>query len=264
MMKYLIVPLIGVLLTTCSGNKTVYSQQETEDFNAKELLQGIWLEDETESPLMRVKGDTIYYADVQSRPIAFKIICDTLSTYGNDTTYYKIDKQSEHIFWFHSITDDVIKLHKSEDPNDSVAFIRQELAVPAYTEVIQRDSVVIYNGTRYRAYVYINPSKMKVIKTTYSEDGISMDNVYYDNVMHICVYEGRKSLFASDVTKQMFATVLPSDFLSQSILSDTKFVKVDRDGFHYLAVLIIPETSIYSIVNMEVSFDGKLEIIPSK
>lgn len=53
---------------------------------------------------------------------------------------------------------------------------------------------------------------MRVIKTTYSEDGISMDNVYYDNVMHICVYEGKKSLFASDVTKQMFDKVLPVDF----------------------------------------------------
>lgn len=34
---------------------------------------------------------------------------------------------------------------------------------------------------------------MRVIKTTYSEDGISMDNVYYDNVMHICVYEGKRA-----------------------------------------------------------------------
>ena len=90
-----------------------------------------------------------------------------------------------------------------------------------------------------------------------------MDNVYYDNVMHICVYEGKKSLFASDVTKQMFDKVLPVDFLEQSILSDTKFMKVDRNGFHYQAVPIIPETSIYSIVNMEVSFKGDLTITSS-
>ena len=199
---------------------------------------------------MRVEGDTIYYADAQSTPIAFKIMRDILYTYGNDTTYYKIDKQGEHIFWFHSITDNVIKLHKSEDLNDSIYFVRKK-----------RDSVVTYNGTRYRAYVYINPSKMRVIKTTYSEDGISMDNVYYDNVMHICVYEGKKSLFASDITKQMFDKVVPADFLAQSILSDTKFVKVNRNGFHYQAVLAIPETSIYSVVNMEVSFKGDLEII---
>ena len=249
----------------CSGNKNPDSpEQRKEDTNAKELLQGIWLDDETESPLMRVEGDTIYYADAQSAPIAFKIMRDTLYTYGNDTTYYKIDKQAEHIFWFHAITDNIIKLHKSEDPNDSLSFARQELVIPTYNEVTQRDSVVTYNGTRYRAYVYINPSKMRVIKTTYSEDGISMDNVYYDNVMHICVYEGKKSLFASDVTKQMFDQVVPGDFLMQAILSDTKFVKVDRNGFHYQAVLAIPESSIYSIADMEVSFEGNLTITSTK
>jgi len=161
------------------------------------------------------------------------------------------------------MTDDIIKLRKSEDRSDSVYFVRREYVIPTYTEVIKRDSVVSYNGTRYRAYVYINPSTIKVIKTTYSDGGISMDNVYYDNVMHICVYEGKKCLFASDITKQMFNKVLPAGFLSQSILSDTKFVQVDRNGFQYQAVLAIPETSIYSIVYMEISFKGELDITSS-
>ena len=264
-MKYVVLSLMVIFSASCGGNKNPnFLELEEEDIAAKELLQGIWLDDETESPLMRVEGDTIYYADSQSAPITFKVMRDTLYTYGNDTAYYKIDKQAEHIFWFHTITDNIIKLHKSEDFNDSLSFVREEVVIPTYTEVTKRDSVVTYNGTRYRAYVYINPSKMRVIKTTYSEDGISMDNVYYDNVMHICVYEGKKSLFASDITKQMFDKVVPADFLAQSILSDTKFVKVNRNGFHYQAVLAIPETSIYSVVNMEVSFKGDLEITSSK
>ena len=87
MMKYVVISLIVFFSAACSGNKNLYfSEQGKEDANAKELLQGIWLDDETESPLMRVEGDTIYYADVQSAPIAFKIIRDTLYTYGNDTT----------------------------------------------------------------------------------------------------------------------------------------------------------------------------------
>lgn len=265
MTKSVAISLVAIFFAACSGNKNPHtSQLEDEDLNAKELLQGIWLDDETENPLMRVEGDTIYYADSQSAPIAFKIIQDTLYTYGNDTTYYKIDKQAEHIFWFHSITDNMLRLHKSEDPNDSLCFTNQGLIIPTYSEVTKRDSVVTYNGTRYRAYVYINPSKMRVIKTTYSEEGISMDNIYYDNIMHICVYEGKKSVFASDITKQMFDKVVPADFLLQAILSDTRFIKVDRNGFHYQAVLAIPESSIYSIANMEVSFDGRLTITSAK
>ena len=264
MTKYLAISLFTILLSACnSGIKPSISLEE-EDVKAKELLQGIWLDDDTESPLMRIIGDTIYYADSQSAPIAFRILRDTLYTYGNDTTYYKIDKQAEHIFWFHAIADNIIKLHKSEDPNDSISFASKELFIPTYTEVTQRDSVVTYDGTRYRAYVYINPSKIRVVKTTYSDDGISMDNVYYDNVMHICVYEGKKSLYASDLTKQMFDKVVPADFLVQSILSDTKFMKVDKNGFHFQAILAIPESSIYSIANIIVSFDGKMAIIPAK
>lgn len=74
----------------------------------------------------------------------------------------------------------------------------------------------------------------------------------------------KRACLPAMLTKQMFDKVLPVDFLEQSILSDTKFMKVDRNGFHYQAVLAIPETSIYSIVNMEVSFKGDLTITSSK
>lgn len=264
MTKYLTIFLLLLSITSCKRGKRVQPVEHPEDMRAKELLQGIWLDDETDTPLMYIKGDTIYYADSQSAPIAFKIIRDTLYTYGSDTTYYKIDKQAEHIFWFHSIADNVVKLHKSDDVNDSLSFVHKKVVIPTYTEVTKRDSVVTYDGVRYRAYVYINPSTHKVIKTTYSEEGISMENIYYDNIMHICVYEGKKSLFASDITKQMFEKVVPADFLNQSILSDIKFIKVNRNGFHYQAVLSIPESSIYSLAHLIVAFDGTFDIVPAK
>lgn len=263
MAKYLTIFLL-LLITSCKRDKSTPTSESPEDMKAKELLQGIWLDDETDSPLMYVKGDTIYYADSQSAPIAFKIIRDTLYTYGNDTAYYKIDKQSENMFWFHSMADNVVKLHKSDDENDSLSFVNKKVVIPTYTEVTKRDSVVTYDGVRYRAYVYINPSTRKVVKTTYSEEGISMENVYYDNIMHVCVYEGKKCLFASDITKQMFDKVVPADFLNQSILSDIKFVKVSRNGFYYQAVLSIPEDSIYCLAYLIVAFDGTFDIVPAK
>ena len=187
------------------------------------------------------------------------------NTSASITTFYRIDKQTEHTFWFHSLSDNIVKLHKSEDPNDSIVFAGNALeATPTYNEVTERDSVVNYKNTRYRAYVYINPSKMKVIKTTYSEEGLSMDNVYYDNVMHICVYEGKKSLYASDITKQMFAQVVSKNFLDQSILSDMQFVGVNKKGFHYQATLSIPESQVCCIANLTVDFEGKLAISVDK
>lgn len=98
---------------------------------------------------------------------------------------------------------DVIRLHKSDAENDFLAFIHTR-EIPVYNEVIKKDSVVTYDNVRYRGYVYINPSKIKVMRPGVSEEGLGVDNVYYDNIIHICVYEGRKSLYAKDITKQMF------------------------------------------------------------
>ena len=51
-MKNVAVSLMAIFFAACSGNKSPHSlQQEKEDLSAKGLLQGIWLDDETESPL---------------------------------------------------------------------------------------------------------------------------------------------------------------------------------------------------------------------
>ena len=78
-------------------------------------------------------------------------------------------------------------------------------------EVIQKDQVVFYKNTRYRGYVYINPSQIKVIRPEYSEEGFKVDNVYYDNVIHICVYEGKNKLFGKDIFKTDFKGVVPDN-----------------------------------------------------
>ena len=66
MTKYVAISLVAILLAACNSSKNPHSSSgQEEDLSAKELLQGIWLDDETESPLMRIEGDTIYYADSQ-------------------------------------------------------------------------------------------------------------------------------------------------------------------------------------------------------
>lgn len=263
MIKYLAISLFAVFLVACNGSRK--EAQPEEDLRAKALLQGVWLDSETDSPLMCIKGDTIYYVDSQSAPVYFKILKDTFYTHGNELSRYHIDQQTEHTFYFHTLPDNVVKLYKSEDLNDTLIFsMKIAEAIPTYMEVTQKDSVVMYDGTRYRAYVYINPSKIKVLKTTYSEDGISMDNVYYDNVMHICVYEGRKKLYASDITKQMFEKVVSADFLEQAVLSDMNFMGIDSKGYHYQAMICMPENAVCNIANLTVSFDGKLNITAAK
>ena len=253
--SYLIV-VLAAMFSACGANQDKETLQE-EDREAKEKLQGIWLDDNTEAAVLQVAGDTIYYADAAVAPVAFKIIGDTLTTYGARINNYKIEKQGEYIFWFHSPVGDVIRLHRAENNADSLSFIHEQ-EVPVYTEVIKKDSVVMYDNTRYRGYVYINPSRIKVMRPGVSEEGLSVDNVYYDNIIHICVYEGKRSLFAKDITRQMFKHVIPDDFLKWAILSDMDFMGVDAKGYHYQATVCIPDGASCYVVNITIDMDGKL------
>ena len=235
MYKRFSILMLAVALSSCGTPQQKASALE-ENKEAKSLLEGIWLDDNTETALLRVKGDTLFYADAATAPVAFKIIGDSLITYGARTNGYKIEKQGEHIFWFHSAVGDVIRLHKSD----------------------AEDSVVTYDNVRYRGYVYINPSKIKVMRPGVSEEGLGVDNVYYDNIIHICVYEGRKSLYAKDITKQMFKGVVPDDFLQWAILSDMDFMGVDSKGYHYQATVCIPDGASCYMVNITAGKDGGL------
>lgn len=109
MYKRFSIIMLAVALSSCGTPQQKASALE-ENKEAKSLLEGIWLDDNTETALLRVKGDTLFYADAATAPVAFKIIGDSLITYGARTNGYKIEKQGEHIFWFHSAVGDVIRL----------------------------------------------------------------------------------------------------------------------------------------------------------
>ncbi len=258
-MKKLVIELCcAIVLAACGNGKE--QKIAGEDITAKALLQGVWIDDETELPLMRIEGDTIYYADPQNIPVSFKVLRDTLYVYGNNTAAYKIDRQTEYSFWFHSLADEIVKLRKSDNPEDTLVFDTKEVEVIPTTEVVKKDSVVMYKGTRYRGYVYINPSSMKVIRSSYSEEGIGVDNVYYDNVIHICVYEGRRMLYGKDITRKMFAGIFPEETLAQMILADMDFMGVNHEGYRYQATLRVPESSVYSLANITIGFDNRMSI----
>lgn len=50
--------VLVVSLASCSNRQTGEVSVK-EDLIAKQLLQGIWVNDETEMPLMRIEGDTV-------------------------------------------------------------------------------------------------------------------------------------------------------------------------------------------------------------
>ena len=122
--------------------------------------------------------------------------------------------------------------------------------------VFEKDSVIFHGGERYRGYAYINPTKKRVTLVSINEEGLPVENIYYDNIIHICVYKGKDRLFSKDINKEMFARVVPADFLNNAILSDMDFVRVDEKGYRYVVTLCIPDGAACYNVRLDVSKEG--------
>ncbi len=257
--KSIIIIGLLALLTGCSqqqkGNAGVSNEESRE---AKAMMQGVWLDAETEEVSFRVKGDSIYYADSTSMPAFFKIIADSL-VLGSGTRY-AIEKQTEHLFWFKNQNGDLVKLQKSDDDSDASAFIHDTPKIMTYTHQVKSDSVVLYNGNRYHWYIAINPTKFKVVKRSYNDDGVEVENVYYDNIMHISVYDGATKLFSSDFRKQQYAKFVPANFLEEAVLANMEYNKIDAAGLHFNATLCIPDGASCYLVECLISYKGQLSM----
>ena len=250
----------GLSLTACGGARTPVEQKE--DLTAKALLQGVWLDEENDMPWIKIEGDTIFYADQQNAPATFRVVHDSIYvTNAFGVMAYKIKRQTEYSFWFSANEEDgQVKLYKSEDVADNLFFQKKKVEIlPSTPEVVKKDSVIFYKGNRYRGYVHINPSTMKVQRTTFTENGVAVDNMYYDNVMYICVYQGKQMLYGKNIQKQQFGTVLPEEYLKTAVLTDMDFVGVDEEGFRFMATLTVPETQVFVVVNLTIR-DGEIQL----
>lgn len=244
-----------LLLTACRQQKADIAERE-ESTEAKRLLQGIWMDEESETVVFKMEGDSVYYPDSTSLPAYFRVVDDTL-VMGATATKYPIVKQSDHLFWFKSPNGDIIKLVKSSDEQDSTEFVQPRPSAMLMTDkVVKRDTVVSYDGTRYHCYIAVNPTRNKVTKSEMTADGVQVDNAYYDNIIHVSIFSGSTRLFAKNFAKQAFAKQVPVAFLHQAILDNMTFEKADERGFHFNATLCIPDEASCYMVETVVSKGG--------
>lgn len=258
MKKLLIIVITSLMLSaslwSCKGNAP---QEESRE--AKALLQGIWMDNETENVLFRMKGDTVYYADSTSLPAYFKVVGDTL--YIGENNGYYIEKQTDHLLSFRNQNGELMKLVKVNEEDLPDMAEEEQPAQPVIQqlkEVLKRDTVVFMGGQRYHCYIAINPTRYKVTCQTVNEDGLTVDEVYYDNIINISIFKAGAQIFKRDMHKTDYAKQVNGDFLKTALLNDMTFTKADADGFHFTASLCQPNGASCYLVDNQVSADGAL------
>lgn len=256
-----ILMLASLVGLACCDHRAEKQETVQEDKAAKKMLQGIWLNDDDEDDVaFRVKGDTIYYPDSTSQPVYFYIAGDTLVMKGANVAKYPIIKQAAHIFQFKNQTGDLVKLVKTSDKSYLQQFVHEHPVALNQNTLIKRDTVVVDGDEKLHLYVQVNPTSYKVYKSSYNDDGVEVDNVYYDNIINVNVFHGSNKVFSRDFHKKDFHKQVPASFLGQAIFSDMIFNKVDKDGVHYMAVLAMPDSSISYQVEVIISLNGKLRM----
>lgn len=252
---YYILCAFVLLFAGCSRSQKPVGKP-VEDREAKRLMQGVWMDADTESPVFQMKGDTVYYADSTSMPAYFKVIGDTL--YIGTSLNYHIEKHTEHLLCITNSTGGTTKYVKSDDDSLDKVFEKSKPQVLTLTEVLKRDTVVFWNGDRYHLYIAINPTRYKVSRHTLNEDGLDVENVYYDNIIHLSIYKGGTQIFSRDFRKPLYEKKVPAHVLSQAILNNMEYDKTDAEGFHLRASVCIPDEAACYMVGHTVSFKGQL------
>lgn len=252
--------LLCLTLSSCGKTEKKDAAPEQtapqENVEAKAMLQGVWLDSETEELMMKAEGDSIFFADGTSQPAFFRIVGDSIEL-GTNT--YHILKQTEHNFWFENHAGDKIQLVKRDSTDNTLPdFVSEKPRVINTTEVINMDSVVNYGGQRYHWYITVNPTRNRVLRTTYTPDGVAVEKVYYDNIIHVSLFKLNQRLFTRDFNKKAYSADVPAEFLEQSVLGNIRFSHVDARGFHFYATVCLPDGEQCYMIETLIGFDGQL------
>lgn len=253
--------LLSQMMISCFGESAGRhsgSQPIPPDTAAMHRMEGIWVDAETGSVILMIRGDSIFYPDTTNIPAAFSIVGDSLITsVGGNHTSYLIVEQGDYNFSYEALTGEVIHMQKSDEVEDSLEFSRRSYAPILMGSFVRRDTVVYTpDGERLHLYIDVNPTKKKVYRTTYTDEGMSVSNIYYDNIIHICVYSGKRRVFSRDISKTAFEELIPSTFLDEAILSNMSFGRVDNSGCHFNATVCNPEGASCYVVDILVSNQG--------
>ena len=254
--RLLIVALtVTIISLSCNSNK---GQPREENAEAKEMLQGVWINSIEGNIVFRIDGDTIFYSDSLSSPARFHVYDDTLLIDQHTPVRYPIVKLTAETLSFISDSGDSILLTKETD--DYIATEqagRSEKVVTNQGRTIKADTVMTYDGRHYHAYKQVNPTSYKVYQQSQNSEGMNTESVYYDNIVYVSLYEGYKKLFGQNFEKADFSEFVPASFLEQAVLSDIVFDKMGKDGMKFVAILSIPDSSTSYKIKITVSATGK-------
>ena len=256
LLSAIIVLTVSLLTAACTSNSKTDVKPE-EDNDAKAKLQGTWISETDGDVMFTIKGDTLFYNDSLSAPVAFCVRHDSLIIRNHNEVRYPIIRLNSTQFYFINADGDEVDLIKGENAPALEKGEYKGAIDLNQGRKIKRDSVVTYNGKRYHAYTQVNPTSYKVYHQSTNNDGMTVETVFYDNIVFIALYDGVNKVFGQNIHKKDLSGVVPAAYLEKAVLSDILIQGDSKDGVRFVAILSVPDTYTNYRVNIDITPSGK-------
>lgn len=255
MKRLYIVVIVFSFFFSC-GSKDKTSLMNREDKQAKQMMQGLWT-DENGAAALLIKGDSIFYPDSASMPAKFWIYNDSLYLEGAEINTYKIIKQADSFFKFINENGEEVNLLKSDNKFLTSAFDYHVYAMNTFQRQ-ETDTLVRLEVGFVDCHISVSTTSDRIIKSSFSELGIGVDNTYLDNVAAVNVSMGGKNIYSHQFRKQEFESLIGKDFLNKSILRRFEFTHADKNALSFDAIIGIPDASTNYVIEVKLTPDGNI------
>lgn len=242
----------AIALLACSTKEG--GEQRAENTATIALLQGMWQEADNDILAMKVSNDTIFYADSIMQPARYHVYDDSLIICSTPERHYLIKRISENILHLQDNSKEILSLHKVTEQEYAGVFNTSQQIHINQGEVIKGDTVVRYDDHSYHIYTQVNPTTYKT-KVSSTEEGGS---IYYDNIINLSIFDSGRCIIKSDIRKTDFSKEVPASYMEKAVLNSVTFDGIDTDGLHFKVSVAIPDSQSDYIINLMVSFNGKI------
>ena len=253
----LLAAIVAITIVGCKDGGSRYALDH-QDKEAKQMLQGVWVNSEEGNPAIMVKGDSILFPDTSSLPAFFWIYKDSIYLQGQNISRYHITKQAEHVFRFENQSGEEVKLVKGSDGMMNKAFMQYRPYALNIFRTLDSDTTATVGGVTYVCRTHIEPTSDRLIATSFNNEGIEVENMYLDNDARLDVSVGQRRVYSHHFRKQEFSTLVPDGFMNKSILRDIQYNHADTGAVYFDAVIGVPDASSAYVVELKVTKEGKL------
>ena len=176
---------------------------------------------------------------------------------GQNLNGYKILKQTNAFFSFNNQNGDEVNLFRSSNKDLMASFGYHVYAMNLFDKS-GSDTIVSTDMGFYDCQIRTCTTSERVIKSTYNDNGIEVDNAYLDNVSTLTLRSRDSVVYKHDFLKQEFSNYIPRDFIAHCILRNLEFDRADRKALFFNATIGIPDASSGYVVEVRITPDGKM------